>query len=572
MPDAIIYIRFSTAQQEEGDSRRRQRDDCARFCKEKGLNVVEWVEDLGRSAWRGDHLTYGNLGKLTERIRRREIPDGTVLVVEKLDRLSREKPRTIRRWIEDVTDQGIRIAQIAPERWIDAEYLDDGRNMGAMIETAYEYNAAHQYSENISYRVGKRWTEKRELAAAGHGILTATSPGWLQAVGEWGGKNTPDNRHFELIPERAAIVVKVYQLAADGMGSWGIANYLNERNVEPWGKRAATSTRSRWNHTSVLNILNSPAVEGIHYPMTSEGKKRVRTGQVLHCYPRIEELNADLIARARAQLSKRKSGATRSNTGRNLLASLARCGECAGYMILRTRGHKEGPFAYLQCDNAYKHKCSSRGMFNYRHLEPAILDAVLHLSLDDSFFSVADKSAELRIALAELDKKLRDTKEERDNTRALLRRMPDDDQLMGDWQALTTQVKELEGERTVLAAAFAQANGEISDAEHLKRVHNYRVALNDEDEEVRRTARLRVRDALRTVVGSVTCQQGDNPDGSGKRLNVELANGLIGFSFDNTGALKQQWDFRNSPDHIHGLTAGEMAENKERVDAVLRRS
>ncbi|MBB5715867.1 recombinase family protein [Sphingomonas aerophila] len=571
MGKALIYIRFSTRVQERGDSRRRQLEDCEDYCRKRNLEVEEVIEDLGRSAYKGEHLSMGNLGKLTQRIVRGEIEPGTTLVVEKLDRLSRQKPRIIRRWIEDACDRGLRIARVTGGPVIDATYLDDGANMAAMIEMAYQSNAGHEYSQNISQRLTSAWKEKRKRTGEGKGLLTASAPRWLTTTGDWEGKNATDRRSWTIIPERGATVVKVYELAADGVGTWGIAKYLNENGVAPWGKRSESSTREGWNHTSVLNVLQSPAVEGLHFPTSTASGKRERTGEVYRdYYPIIEGMNADLIARARAQLQKRAGGGPKSNVGKNLLASLARCGSCGGFMILRNRSGKEAAYAYLQCDNASKSKgCEAKGMFNYRLLEPAILDAVLHHTLDNSFFSAADKTAELRIALAEQEKRLGDRREERDNTRALLRRFPGDDQLAGDWQRLSEDVRALEQERVSLSAALAEASGAISDVEHLRKVHNFRQALDDEDEEVRRTARLRVRDAFRAVITHLVCKQ----DGEEKLVQLALANGLVTCVFDNKGKLlPYSQNFTTSDDHVHGLTSGVMSDNAPLVDSVLRRT
>jgi DNA invertase Pin-like site-specific DNA recombinase len=573
MQNAIIYIRFSTSAQERGDSRRRQLEDCQAYCAANGLEVSEIVEDLGRSAYKGDHLSKGNLGKLTERIMRNEIPAGTTIVIEKMDRLSRQKPRIVRRWIEDACDRGLRIARVAGGPIIDAAYLDDGSNVSAVVELAWLSNASHEFSQNISDRLAKSWKERRRKAGEGEGLLTASSPRWLKAVGDWEGKNAKDHRRFEIIPERAATVVTMFQLAAEGLGTWGIAKHLNKIGAPTWGKRAEHSTQTGWNHTSVLNVLTSPAIDGLHYPTTTVSGKRERTGEVYRdYYPTIDALDADLIARARNQLRKRTGQPRQTNTGKNLLASLARCGSCNGFMVMRNRSPKDGPHAYLQCDNAAKLKgCTAKGMFNYRHLEPALLDAVLHHTLDSSFFTVADKSNEARIALAEHDKKLGDKREERDNTRGLLRRFPDDTQLEADWVQLSAEVRDMEQERIKLAADLADATGVISEAEHLRRVHNFRHALYDEDEDVKRIARLRVRDAFRAIITHLVCKQDE--DGENKEVQVALANGLITCIFDNKGnLLPHSQDFRNSADHIHGLTAGVMSGNEDMVNSVLRRS
>ena len=79
-----------------------------------GWKVARIVEDLGKSAWKAEnHLTHGNLGRFAQEVRDGLVPAGTVLVVEKLDRLSRQEPRTTQRWMEDICEAGLKIATVS---------------------------------------------------------------------------------------------------------------------------------------------------------------------------------------------------------------------------------------------------------------------------------------------------------------------------------------------------------------------------------------------------------------------------------------------------------------------------
>ena len=56
---AYSYIRFSTPEQKKGDSKRRQLEECEKFCQESHL-VLEKSRrfyDEGKSAYKGKHLT-----------------------------------------------------------------------------------------------------------------------------------------------------------------------------------------------------------------------------------------------------------------------------------------------------------------------------------------------------------------------------------------------------------------------------------------------------------------------------------------------------------------------------------
>ena len=84
-PVAYSYVRFSSAQQAEGDSLRRQTEKAEAYCKRKGwtLDAALTLRDLGVSAFRGKNALVGNLGTFLQAVKR-----GTVLPGSALDRKS----------------------------------------------------------------------------------------------------------------------------------------------------------------------------------------------------------------------------------------------------------------------------------------------------------------------------------------------------------------------------------------------------------------------------------------------------------------------------------------------------
>ena len=114
MPKAYRYHRFSTPEQDQGTSLERQRKSTKLLVQQKQWEEAEVIEDKGLSAWKGDHLRVGGLGRFTDRVATGEIEPGSILVIENLDRLSREKLKNARRWIEDINEAGIAVAVCSP--------------------------------------------------------------------------------------------------------------------------------------------------------------------------------------------------------------------------------------------------------------------------------------------------------------------------------------------------------------------------------------------------------------------------------------------------------------------------
>ena len=89
---AYSYIRFSTPEQASGDSYRRQAELSNRYAEEHGLNLDTSLSlcDLGISGLTGENRSKGALALFLKAVETGKVPAGSFLVVESLDRLSRD--------------------------------------------------------------------------------------------------------------------------------------------------------------------------------------------------------------------------------------------------------------------------------------------------------------------------------------------------------------------------------------------------------------------------------------------------------------------------------------------------
>jgi DNA invertase Pin-like site-specific DNA recombinase len=85
------YIRYSSKKQITGDSMRRQIKLGDDWVRDNGHSFAERsFRDLGVSAFRGKNKHRGALSKFLQEIEDDRIPRGSILLIENLDRLSRE--------------------------------------------------------------------------------------------------------------------------------------------------------------------------------------------------------------------------------------------------------------------------------------------------------------------------------------------------------------------------------------------------------------------------------------------------------------------------------------------------
>ncbi len=524
--DAHIFIRFSTRQQEEargGSSYERQLQVCRDYVQRMGWNEVSLIEDLGRSAWKGDHLRKGNLGKFAKGLLARDVPP-CVIVVEELDRLSRQKARETKRWIELICAAGHSVATANGGRIYSEQTLDE--NLLAMMEILVKAEAAHEYSERLSRR-SKGSYEKRKREARENGTaITSNGPAWLKAVGK------RPNIKWEPIPERVRTIREIFDMAVDGDAPWTIARVLNSRpNCPSFGGR-------QWERTSIVKIVRNRAVEGDY--VVGEGKNQKPTGEVLvGYYPPIVPL--DVVTEARTMLDRRRREGKGRNSGavNNLFGQAIRCGQCGGRMMLM--GYQS---RYLTCYEAGRgNGCDQRASFKYRPFEKAALDAILPIALDDAFFRQAEKSNYLGLEVAETKKAISDAKAETKRAYDLWSRTQSttaESRLL----EIEAELRGLEEKLSELQDKLYAAQGVATAQAHIARVVEFREALRDPVDAVRLPARLRALEAIKGINTKVNCFVR-----VGQReivlttMELEGAAGpAMAFRFDNGGTLLASFD------------------------------
>lgn len=85
---AYSYIRFSSKKQEQGDSVRRQTELAEQYAHANSLILSDKnFQDLGISAFKEGNRP--SLGDMLEAIEKGQIEQGSTIIIESLDRLSR---------------------------------------------------------------------------------------------------------------------------------------------------------------------------------------------------------------------------------------------------------------------------------------------------------------------------------------------------------------------------------------------------------------------------------------------------------------------------------------------------
>jgi DNA invertase Pin-like site-specific DNA recombinase len=117
MRRAYSYIRFSSKKQEKGDSVRRQKSLAEKYCEENDLILDDTLKvDDGISAFNGDNKEFGGLRSFLDRIKEGGIEKGSCLLVESLDRLSRENMWIASGLLIDIVNKDVEVISLADNR------------------------------------------------------------------------------------------------------------------------------------------------------------------------------------------------------------------------------------------------------------------------------------------------------------------------------------------------------------------------------------------------------------------------------------------------------------------------
>jgi DNA invertase Pin-like site-specific DNA recombinase len=549
-PKAYSYIRFSGPRQLKGDSLRRQTELSSKYAKEHGLTLDESLKpDKGLSAFSGKHRLKGALGQFLALVNAGEISEGSILLVESLDRLSREEITEALEQFLAIIGSGIKIITLGDNN---REYTKEtiNSNVGELIVGLTIMSRAHEESKMKSFRVGKAWMAKREKASDGGKKLTSKAPAWL--------KISSDKIAYELLPERAEIIEHIYKLKLAGKGTERIARELNQDKELKWTpKSPRKGGQSGWRGSYIEKILHMRAVIGEFQPhRLIEGKRQPVGEPWKGYYP--AAISEQLFYQVQQQIRENSKVYEKGNGGRggrngavsNLFGYIATCGYC-GYPMAYVN---KGEWRYLVCDQAQRKIGCQYLSVRYQEFEETVLtycrgldpaellpgreEVESHIRLLQSQLSitkaklgeVARKTGNLTDAIAEADDK---------RTRDLLR-----GKLKVALDEKESLEKETEGLKRELESASRAAEGTRERLESLSQLFD---VMQTADEKQRIDIRLRLRQELRRLISRLDVYPGGRPLFTPERAQKALEDMAIVCPVGTE-------DYRRIEEQVHKMT------------------
>lgn len=337
---AYSYLRFSTPEQALGDSRRRQLLLAEAYAKQHGLLLDKGLNfrDLGVSAFRGKNAKEGGLRSFLDAVEHGLVPQNSYLLVESLDRLSRDRILEAQALFLQIVSAGVTVVTLMDQRTYSAESIN--ANPTDLIVSLVYMMRANEESTTKSVRLKAAYAARRDDPEASyHG---SQCPGWLRPNDARTG--------YVVIREKAAIVQRIFREALAGRGLQMIARDLNVEGVpllRLWNQRGKI-----WTRALVRHYLHTTRVLGTYTPCRGElvnGKVRFMPVEAKPgYYPAIvSKADWEAIRDRRVAWAAHHKCVGRRMTVANVLSRLARCPFCGRAMVLmRTENMNQ---RYLVC-------------------------------------------------------------------------------------------------------------------------------------------------------------------------------------------------------------------------------
>lgn len=305
---AYSYIRFSSGKQAKGDSLRRQTSLSDSLVKNNGwkLDTTLKISDLGKSAFKGE---LPGLTAFIQAIEEGRVAKGSILIIEKLDRVNRQGALEGVNLVQKIIAAGVVIYTTEPEKRYDKTSL---KNLGTLLEMIIIFALANEESQKKSDRARHVWDWRRNTNWMG-----GTIPAWLKNVG------TAKEPKLVIDEKKAVVVRKIFEMSISGMGNRIIASKLTADGVANIACGQKEHIGKKWRHGYIQQILTNKAACGLVQRCKRDGNKRKPVGDELELYPAVVSVAIYLKAQ-RAMNSRKRCGgkAKRATTVINIFEGL----------------------------------------------------------------------------------------------------------------------------------------------------------------------------------------------------------------------------------------------------------
>ena len=470
-PRVYSYIRMSNAEQRHGDSLRRQTEAARQYAEHVGLQLDESLIDIGKSAFDGTAQKFGALSKFLSLVEDGKIAKGSILIVENLDRLSRENVMSALNQFIAILEKDISIYTTKDNIKYNSATIKE--NYISLIISIIIMSRAYEESVIKGQRVGAAWQNKRKQAIDGK-KMTAVCPYWIRLV----------NGNYELINDKANIVREIFKLTISGLGRHRIAKLFNEQQVPTFNNAKG------WQESYIQKILENRSTFGEFQAMRYVNKKRTNIDidgseikPISNYYPAVITENVFYEAYEK-RMSRKNKGGQKGSGLTSIISGLCKCEVCGETMSLINKGEKGGRI--LTCNGRRKsiilasgEVCSNKKNWKLDETEKLILDNVSRANFDNIIDDKSEKVQQLEDDIMQSKRELHSTESIKTNMLEAFKDMND--------ATIIAKIKQLSDKTVELKAKLKEqetelnlfTNSESSIKIHRDNINNIKQSMND---------------------------------------------------------------------------------------------
>lgn len=349
---AYSYIRFSSKKQEQGDSVRRQTELAEQYAHANNLILSDKnFQDLGISAFKEGNRP--SLGDMLEAIEKGQIEQGSTIIIESLDRLSRRGIDVTQQIIKSILQNNVFIASLVDGLLLNRESTND---LVSVIRIALAADLAYKESEKKSQRLRETKGQQRQRALNGE-VINKILPFWLER-----------KQNKFVFSDKLDTVKRIIELRRKGLGTNKIAKALNNEGHKPL--RSAG-----WNHTTVGKTINSVALYGAYQTSeTTKDRKVILLDIVENYYPAVITKEEFMLLQ-----SDQKQNKPGYKSEHNAFTGILKH-ECGGALVRKFHVVSGKTYQYHVCANARDGKCNVTK--NFKNIEIALYRIMKELKLE----------------------------------------------------------------------------------------------------------------------------------------------------------------------------------------------
>ncbi len=460
----------------------RQLEGTKEFCERHHLFLDEEIEDLKTSGFRGKNSAIGNLKAFIDKVKLRKVPPGTVLVVEALDRLTRNSVTEATNLLTTILMNGVDIGLVSEDKIYSNEYINN--NPFELIVAVTWLIRGGDESKRKSYNTTKNWKLKMDAVVREKRPVALNPPCWL--IYKNNGKGTLG--WWVLDEAKVELIRKIYKdYLKSGLGIWQLTHAMNENKVPVITKRATAD--SKWQRITMHRLLTDKAVIGTYVNVEPPVEKY---------FPAI--IDDDTFYAVQNKLKSRIRHRGRSNLRDiSLFKGICKCFKCGSTMTRITRTRKGVlEYRYLYCHGSILGTCKPAKAINLTKFEHAFMKYTFGSQTAVKYFKEEEEPDDkLPRAIAAVDGSIQDKTARMERLAESIEDGKDSPKVISD------RIRTLEGEIAQLRADKDKLLGELNNVSTFEADAMEFYLSKPKLEKLDSPDRLRLREIIRRFVVSM---------------------------------------------------------------------